>query len=43
VKIHPHPGSALHAAITGVKTKKIIAIVTGTAITGVLDVKTGSL
>jgi len=43
VKVHLQPGSALRTAATGIKTKKVTGVVTGTIITSVLDVKTGSL
>jgi hypothetical protein len=43
VKINLHAGIIFRAAITGVKTKKITAVVTGTVVSGILDVKTGSL
>ncbi|MDR1218031.1 MAG: DUF4469 domain-containing protein [Treponema sp.] len=43
VKINLHPGVVLRSAIASVKTKKIAAVVTGTVITSVTDLKTGSV
>ncbi|MDR0374296.1 MAG: DUF4469 domain-containing protein [Treponema sp.] len=43
VNIKLHPGAALRAAVADVKTKRIAAVVTGTVITAVTDVKTGAV
>jgi hypothetical protein len=43
VKINLHPGVALRAAVQGVKTKRLAAALTGTVITSVTDLKTGSV
>jgi hypothetical protein len=43
IKINLHPGTALRAALAEVKVKKVAAVLTGTVITSVLDVKSGAI
>jgi hypothetical protein len=43
VRINLHPGTALRDAAAQVKTKKLAAVASGTIITSVTDVKTGSV
>ena len=43
IRINLHPGTALRSALAGVKVKKVAAVLTGTLITSVLDVKSGSV
>jgi hypothetical protein len=43
IKVNLHPGSALRSAVDGIKVKKVAAVLTGTVITSVLDVKTGAV
>jgi hypothetical protein len=43
VRINLHPGVVLRSAVSSVKTKRIAAVVTGSVITSVTDLKTGSV
>ncbi|MDR2194363.1 MAG: DUF4469 domain-containing protein [Treponema sp.] len=43
VKLNLHAGTALHTAIASVKVKKVAAVISGTVITGVTDIKSGSV
>jgi hypothetical protein len=43
LRINLHPGVALRAAITQVKPKRVAAVVSGTVITAVTDIKSGSI
>ena len=43
IRVNVHLGSALRSAVHGVRVKKIAAVVTGTIITSVLDVKSGTV
>ncbi|MDR1220478.1 MAG: DUF4469 domain-containing protein [Treponema sp.] len=43
VHIKLHPGMALRSAVAQVKTKRVAAVVTGTVITAVTDLKTGAI
>lgn len=43
VKINLHAGTALRQAVAQVKTKKVAAVITGTVITSVTDIKSGTV
>ncbi|MDR1324991.1 MAG: DUF4469 domain-containing protein [Treponema sp.] len=43
VKINLHPGVVLRSAVAAVKPKRVAAVVSGTVITSVTDLKTGSV
>jgi hypothetical protein len=43
IRINLHAGTALRGAVAAIKTKKVTAVVTGTIITGVTDIKSGSV
>jgi hypothetical protein len=43
VKINLHPGIVLRSAVSRVKPKRVAAVLTGTVITSVTDLKTGSV
>jgi hypothetical protein len=43
VKINLHPGVVLRSAVSQVKPKRVAAVVSGTVITSVTDLKTGSI
>jgi hypothetical protein len=43
VKINLHAGTALRLAVAQVKTKKVAAVITGTVITSVTDIKSGTV
>ncbi|MDR2446955.1 MAG: DUF4469 domain-containing protein [Treponema sp.] len=43
IRINLHPGTALRAAVNEIKVKKIAAVLTGTVITSVIDIKSGTV
>ncbi|MDR2807785.1 MAG: DUF4469 domain-containing protein, partial [Spirochaetaceae bacterium] len=43
VHINLHPGIVLRTAVSSVKTKKVAAVVSGTVITAVTDLKSGAI
>jgi hypothetical protein len=43
VRVNLHPGSALRSAVGGIKLKRVAAVLTGTVITSVVDVKSGTV
>ncbi|MDR2783271.1 MAG: DUF4469 domain-containing protein [Treponema sp.] len=43
VRINLHPGAALRSAVSQIKLKRVAAVLTGTVITSVVDVKSGTV
>jgi hypothetical protein len=43
IRINLHPGAALRSAVNDIKLKRVAAVLTGTVITSVVDVKSGAV